>query len=122
MATPRLGLPEIIENQSGKYLTHNEALALLETLVTGVKSRANGSVPASPSEGDAYIMDVDTGDWADGALNDIAVYYSGDWHFITPVQGLRLYCNDESDILIYSGSVWSGYAVAQAKKWALILG
>ncbi len=46
--TPVLGLPEIEENQSAKYLTHNEALVFLETLAAGVKSRSNGSVPASP--------------------------------------------------------------------------
>lgn len=36
MTTANLNLPEIAESQSGKYLTHNEALAILDGAVAGL--------------------------------------------------------------------------------------
>lgn len=122
MVTTLLGLPELAENQSAKYLTHNEALAIIEILMTRVLSRTNGSAPAAPSEGDAYIMDVDTGDWSDGVVNDLAIYYSSAWHFITPINGTRISCVGEDNVLVFDGAAWQEYGAATAKKWALILG
>lgn len=106
MPTPLLLLPEIIENQPGKYITHNEALALLEGLITRVLSRTNGGPPGTPSEGDTFVIDNAIEDWVDGSLDDIAHFYSGGWHFITPVEGLSIWCVDEDGRIYYTGSGW----------------
>ena len=106
MATPLLSIPEIQENQSAKYITHNEALALLEGIVTRVLSRTNSGPPSSPSEGDTYIVDDNSGDWGNGSVDDIAHYYSGSWHFVTPVEGFSIWCVDESARVYYDGSTW----------------
>ena len=105
--TPLLALPEISESQSGKYITHNEAVNLIEALVTRVISRTNGGPPPSPSEGDTYIVDSTTGDWSTASINDIAHYFSGGWNFITPVQGIDIYCIGDSGRIYYTGSSWT---------------
>ena len=104
--TPLLSIPELIENQSAKYITHNEALALLEGLITRALSRSNSGPPSSPSEGDTYIVDDNSGDWSDASIGDIAHYYSGAWHFVTPIEGLSIWCVDEAGSVYYDGSVW----------------
>lgn len=106
MPTPLLSIPEIQENQSGKYITHNESLAILEGIVTRVLSRTNGG-PPTPSEGDTYIVDSATGNWSGATVGDIAHYYSGAWHFITPVEGLSIRCVDEAAKIYFDGSGWS---------------
>ncbi len=106
MASPLYSLPEIQENQSGKYITHNEALALIEGLISRVLSRSNSGAPSSPFEGDTYIVDDNSGDWSAASIDDIAHYYSGAWHFLTPIEGLAIWCVDESGRIFYNGSSW----------------
>ena len=104
--TPLLSIPEIQENQAGKYVTHNEALAIIEGLITRVLSRNNGGPPSSPADGDTYIVDNNSGSWSDASVGDIAHYYSGYWHFITPVEGLSIWCIDDGANVQYDGVGW----------------
>ena len=106
MATPLLKLPEIQENQSGKYITHNEALALIEGVITRVMSRTNNGPPDTPSNGDTYIVDDNSGDWSEFSVNDVAFYYAGKWHNITPIEGLSIWCVNETGHIYYDGSSW----------------
>lgn len=106
MPTPLLGFPEIMENQSGKYITHNVALALLEAVTTRIISRSNNGAPSNPSNGDTYIVDDNSGDWSNGSIDDIAHYLDGKWRFITPIEGLLIWCVDESQRIYYTGSLW----------------
>ncbi len=106
MATPLLNIPEIQENQSGKYITHNEALALIEGLITRVLSKNNSGPPATPNEGDTYIVDAATGDWSAASIGDIAHYYGGAWHFLTPIEGLSIWCIEDDGNIYFDGSSW----------------
>ncbi|MGC4023892.1 MAG: DUF2793 domain-containing protein [Mesorhizobium sp.] len=55
--TSNLALPYILPSQAQKHVTHNEALRRLDALVQlAVVSRATGTPPASPTEGDRYIV------------------------------------------------------------------
>jgi len=108
MTTPILGLSEISENQSSKYITHNMALRAIEVLLTGVADRrTTASPPGSPAEGDAYIIAnaSPSGDWADFAEHDIAFYASG-WYNITPKEGLILWVADENLRYVFNGAFW----------------
>jgi len=116
MSTDILGLPELSENQSAKYITHNQALRQIEALSVRVLSRTNSGFPASPGGGDTYIVDSVSGDWADAALNDIAHYYSGSWHFYTPIEGVSLWCSDEVNWIWYNGNAWVNYPTAHASS------
>lgn len=77
-----------------------------------VKDKDLTAPPASPSEGDRYIVaSVATGAWA-GQEKNIADYSGGAWIFITPNEGYTLTVEDESLLYIYDGSSWSSIGSA----------
>ena len=56
-ASPRFSLAYLQGQQAQKHVTVNEALRRLDALVSlSVKSRTTSAEPASPMEGDAYII------------------------------------------------------------------
>ncbi len=112
MTTDILGLDELAQNQASKYLTHNKALRQIEALISRVLDRDNGGPPASPSAGDVYIVDSAAGDWSTADVDDIAHYYSGAWHFYTPVEGLAVWVVDEGLRVYYTGAAWVEYTAA----------
>lgn len=110
MATDILGLDELAENQSAKYLTHNTALRQLEGMSVRVLSRTNSGPPVSPSNGDVYIVDSATGDWSTYSVNDIAHYYASAWHAYTPINGMMIPCVDEDAILYLDSGSWTVFS------------
>jgi hypothetical protein len=106
-ATPRLALPFLSAGQAQKEFTHNEALQTLDILVGG--ALVDGPVatpPASPSIGDAYIVDESpTGDWA-GKPGCVAAYTSGGWRFVAPTDGLAFYVKSQAEWAIYRAGSW----------------
>ena len=113
MATPRIGLPEILPSQAQKHITHNDALVILDALVQGsVISRTETSPPGSPETGDAYIVAATaTGDWL-GRENDLAVYEASAWSFYTPLTGFLLYCAADGEHITFAGSSWLSFTDA----------
>jgi len=106
-STPLLDLPFIMAAQAQKHVTHNDALLGLDALVQlSVLSRAAADPPASPSEGDRYLVaSPATGDWT-GKENAIAAFQDGVWQFHTPKAGWRLWIADETRFLVHDGSQW----------------
>lgn len=107
MATEVLGITELVDSQAAKYATHNEALRQLEGRMVRVKSRTTTAQPGSPAAGDTYILPTGaTGtNWA-GNNGKIAHYYGGSWKFWTPVEGARVWVNDEDQRVVYDGGAW----------------
>ena len=55
--TPLIGLPLLEASQAQKHVTHNEALLLLDAMLhLAVISRALATPPASPGDGDRYLV------------------------------------------------------------------
>ncbi len=108
MTTANLNLPEIAESQSSKYLTHNEALAILDALVClSVKDRDLATPPGSPSNGDRYIVATGgTGAWS-GHDGKIAARINGAWVFYPPKVGWLTYIEDEQKLSVYKVGGWS---------------
>lgn len=77
-----------------------------------VKSKANGGPPASPTSGDAYIVDVATGAWASFTVNNIAQSIGGVWYQYTRSEGLRVWLMDTDKLNVYNGSAWVELAAA----------
>lgn len=104
---PRIGLPLISANQSQKEVTHNESLIILDALHGGVLSRTTTAPPATPTEGDAYIVPGGaTGDWQ-GHTDEIAYYFGSVWNFLpaTSASGLPVYVvDDDNYVKWYLGS------------------
>ncbi|MCT2398536.1 DUF2793 domain-containing protein [Novosphingobium mangrovi (ex Huang et al. 2023)] len=109
MATPILGLDELVADQAGQEETINETNRWLEFLAAGagIADRDLAAPPGSPADGVAYLVAASaTGAWF-GKDGNIALFISSAWTFKTPVEGMRLYVKDEDVIIAYDGSSWS---------------
>lgn len=102
-----LKLPFILPAQAGKHVTHNEAIAALDTLAQlAVLDRDLSVPPASPAIGARYIVAAGpTGAWA-GKANHIATHDGAAWLFHAPVAGWLAFVLDENGLLAWSGSAW----------------
>jgi hypothetical protein len=103
-----LGLPLLVAEQAQKHVTHNAALDTLDALVQlAVKDRDRAAPPGTPSEGDRYIVAADaTGDW-DGQDGAVAAWQGGAWTFHAARTGWRCFVEDESALLVWTGSAWA---------------
>ena len=108
MATEILALDEITAAQAAKETRHNTALRQLEGRLVRVKSKTTAAQPGSPAAGDTYILPTSpTGtNWATYTAKQIAHYYGGAWHAWTPIEGNRLWVNDEDSFWVYNGTDW----------------
>lgn len=105
--TTNLKMPFIMPSQAQKHVTHNEALLALDALVQlGILDRHLGTPPATPAEGDRYIVAAAaTGAWA-GKSGQVAAWQDGAWSFHLPVNGWLAWLADEQRILAHDGGSW----------------
>src|SRR5579875_2895752 len=122
MPTPRLALPYIVQGQAQKEVTHNDALVRLDALIDlYILDRDLSAPPASPSDGDAYIVGASpSGAWA-GQAGNIAYLIDGGWRFYVPVKGLVAYIADEQKMLVFTASGWVDLVSVLAFKSNAIL-
>lgn len=108
--TANLALPFIAAAQAQKHVTHNEALRILDTLVQlTVLDRDLAAPPASPVEGQRWIVAASPVDaWA-GHADDIAAWQDGAWQFSTPQTGWVAFVIDEGTLLVWNGSAWGDF-------------
>jgi hypothetical protein len=105
--TANLGLPFIEAAQAQKHVTHNEALRILDALVMlAVKDRDLSSPPASPAEGERYIVKAPGSGAFAGKDKQIAHFADGGWMFYLPVDGWTCFVQDESTLLAFDGEEW----------------
>ncbi|MDX2235641.1 MAG: DUF2793 domain-containing protein [Hyphomonadaceae bacterium] len=108
-ATTNLQLPYLEAAQAQKHVTVNEALRLLDALVQGAAiSRTVSAQPASPVDGDIYILPAGKTGAAWGGMTNFAIAYCRDgvWSQITPREGWTFYVKDEDQHAVYSGAAW----------------
>jgi hypothetical protein len=105
--TPHLALPLIAAAQAQKHVTHNEAITALDALVhLAVIDRDLSLPPATPAEGDRYIVaGAGTGAWA-GKGGQIALWQDGMWRHFAPSRGFLGYVLDEGVLVAWSGTAW----------------
>lgn len=109
MTTPKLGLTELASAQAIPETRVNENFRWAEFFATGggIKDRDLATPPGSPVDGDAYLVaSSPTGAWA-GNAGKIAMYLGTAWAFVSPIEGMQLYVNDENVRIVYDGSAWS---------------
>lgn len=106
--TLHLKLPYLEAAQAQKHVTVNESLRALDALVQlSVKSRALAAPPATPGDGDRYIVAASpTGAWA-GAEGKVAAFIDGAWNFFAPQTGWRAYDEGAGEFVAYAGSAWA---------------
>lgn len=98
MASPNLGLPFMVVGQFNKEITYNELVTMLDVFCQGrVLSDAIATPPASPANGDAYIVAASgTGVWTN--MEDwIAIWYTdyGQWLLLEPKYGWEFFVLSE---------------------------
>lgn len=77
------------------------------TVGLSVKDRDLTTPPASPANGDRYIVPAAaTGVWA-GKANQIAVRIADTWEFHAPQVGWLCYLEDEAKLTVYKATGWS---------------
>lgn len=101
--TPRLGLPNLFAAQAQKEFTVNEAFALLDALLhASIEGTAN-EPPALPVDGECWIVGgAPVEEWT-GHAGKIACRQSGNWLFVTPVEGMTVFDKTEQRIIRYDG-------------------
>lgn len=94
--------------QSQKHVTFNEAILKLDAFSqSSIIDRDLTAPPGSESDGDLYIVGASaTGSWSSQDGN-LALYVNGDYVFITPVEGMAFWVDDEDIFIIYNGASWS---------------
>lgn len=110
MTTPKLNLAEIAESQSSKYVTHNEALRLLDVAANAAVIRQQVEVPSSTfSDGNAYIVASapSAGSaWA-GQTANIAYYFNSAWEFVSSIyDGFQCYDNNLGTTVVFDNGIW----------------
>lgn len=102
-----LSLPYLVAAQAQKEETHNEALNDVDCLTQlCVISRVIATPPATPADGDCYIVAASPiGAWS-GQAGKVAIYYSG-WRFKTPKTGWLAFARNENKFVVYNGSAWA---------------
>jgi hypothetical protein len=105
--TANLSLAYIMPQQAQKYVTHNEALRDLDSLVQlAVLDRDLAAPPAAPGAGDRYLVAASpTGAWV-GRAGKLAAFQDGGWLFYTPQKGWLVWVEDEKLLIAWTGSAW----------------
>ncbi len=105
--TPNLKLPFIDPNQNQKSVTHNAALSVLDALLNlQVQSNLLSTPPASPGDGQCWIVaSGGTGAWAGKDLN-IAAWQDGAWNFYAPNRGFIAYVANLGAAEVWNGAAW----------------
>ena len=107
-------------SQGDTYLTdENAVLRMMQALVQpNVISMALAAPPASPSNGDMYVVAASAGGaWA-GQTNSIAYWSTnnpqaplGGWEFYTPRVGWQVGNKVDNKIYVYNGTAWAVVSV-----------
>ena len=104
-------LPLIQPAQAQKHITHNEALKILDLIVQmTVASRSVAVPPASPADGNSYIVAAGaSGAWT-GQVGKVANFTGIGWEFHTPRTGWTAWVVDEAAAAVFDGAGWSSAA------------
>ncbi len=109
--SPNLSLPLIQAAQAQKYVTHSEAIELLDMIVhLTVQGFTAETPPALALEGQSWALGASpTGAWA-GQAGNIASWRGGGWLFVTPVVGWQAWGVSEAKLRVYTSSGWQDVA------------
>jgi len=109
--TPRLQLP-LVGDHSQKRIVMNAALMRLESLVQAQAiSRSTSVQPASPNDGDSYILPVTPTGTAWGALpaGTFVRVEGGVWEGVAFPEGAIVYIKAEGIFLMRTASGWTAF-------------
>ena len=121
----RLGLPYLAAAQAQKHVTVNETLLRLDALTQlSALSASTLTQPASPVDGDIYLLPGGKSGAAWSAMADGALAYfrDGVWEQLTPKPGWRCFVEDEKALYARTGVGWSNVASDGSRRLVLTPG
>lgn len=102
--TTRFELPLLFAGQAQKELFVNELAARLDALLHGAIEAELAVPPASPSDGQAWLVASGaSGEWS-GKAGQIAARQAGNWLFFVPRDGLRVLNRATGQDIRFKGS------------------
>lgn len=109
-ASPHFGLPFLYSGQAQKEFYVNEAFAITDALLHCAIEGTATTPPASPLDGQNWSIGTGaTGDWA-SHVGQIACRQSGNWIYITPQDGMKVFDRSSGVSWLYS----SGWKIPSA--------
>lgn len=91
----------MLAGQAQKEFFVNQALCLLDALHPRVVRGSVAAPPATVEEGDCYRVTAPaSGAWS-GKEDCIAVLVGGEWHFVTPREGMQIYDQGNNRQLVF---------------------
>jgi hypothetical protein len=100
-ASPRYQIPFLFAGQSQRELFVNEAHARIDALLHAAVEGTSDSPPATPADGECWLVGEEpTGAWTDHA-DALASYQPGGWVFAAPRDGMRVFDNLASQMILY---------------------
>ncbi|MDR0571466.1 MAG: DUF2793 domain-containing protein [Rickettsiales bacterium] len=104
--TSNLKLPLMLPNQSGKEITHNEALVILDNIIQNpVIDNTLHVPPANPIINDLYIVGSDaTDEWTD--KENCLAFYDNGWNFVEPKEGFTFFLKSSHTFYTFDGEDW----------------
>lgn len=122
---PRFGATELVSAQAVPETTVNENLRYVAqgAMHFIIKDRDLTAPPGSPAEGDCYLVAASpTGAWTGQAAKIAFLLSTGAWRFITVIEGMSAWVNDEDVLLVYNGAAWvtpsTVVGASNAQVWA----
>lgn len=100
-ATPTLGLPMLIAGQAQKEFFVNQALSILDGLVTRTVIASQPAPPSDAAEGECYRVTAPAAQRWEGCEDHLAIRIGGDWHFIPPQDGMQVFDSNAAHILFF---------------------
>ena len=93
--------------QAQKELFHNEALQVLDAVVSAaVEGLPVATPPVSPAVGSCYIVGASpSGAWS-GQAQKLAAFTSGGWRFVVPFEGLAAVVRGSGSSAVYRNGAW----------------
>lgn len=113
--TSNLQLLYLAVGQAQKHVTVNQSLRRLDAILQlSVASATTTAEPASPSDGDVYILPSGKSgvNWSAYANWSLGYYRDGAWEQITPREGWVAYVRDTDQLLVCTGSAWTNISAA----------
>ena len=107
--TARFDLPLLFAGQTQKESFVNEMATRIDALLHGAIEGEQAVPPASPADGQAWLVAAGaSGDWT-GQSGKIAARQAGNWMFAAPRDGMKLLNRANGQEIRYSG-VWKAAA------------
>lgn len=103
--TPNTGLPLLVAGQAQKEFFVNQALSILDSLYPQAVIASQPAPPVDAADGTCFRVTATAAEAWEGCEDHLAIRVGGDWHFIAPREGMRLF-DSTTDQSLFFRSGW----------------